>query len=60
MAERARVVRLAVKHAGNIPVMAGIGALRTRDVFTLAEDAEVNPSANELSETVSRRSFWTL
>ncbi|MCK0104832.1 dihydrodipicolinate synthase family protein [Marinobacter sp. S0848L] len=40
MAERARVVRLAVEHAGNIPVMAGIGALRTRDVLTLAEDAE--------------------
>jgi len=41
MAERARVVRLAVEHAGNIPVVAGIGALRTRDVLTLAEDAEV-------------------
>lgn len=41
MAERARVVRLAVGHAGNVPVMAGIGALRTRDVLTLAEDAEV-------------------
>ena len=41
MAERARVVRLAVKHAGNIPVMAGISALRTRDVLMLAEDAEV-------------------
>lgn len=41
MAERARVVRLAVEHAGNVPVIAGIGALRTRDVLTLAEDAEV-------------------
>ena len=41
MAERARVVRLAVEHAGNVPVMAGIGALRTCDVLTLAEDAEV-------------------
>ena len=41
MAERARVVRLAVEHAGNVPVMAGIGALRTRDVLTLAEDADV-------------------
>lgn len=40
MAERARVARLAVEHAGNVPVMAGIGALRTRDVLTLAEDAQ--------------------
>lgn len=40
MAERARVLRLAVEHAGNVPVIAGIGALRTRDVLTLAEDAQ--------------------
>jgi 4-hydroxy-tetrahydrodipicolinate synthase len=40
MVERARVLRLAVAHAGNVPVIAGIGALRTRDVLTLAEDAQ--------------------
>lgn len=40
MAERARVLRLAVEHAGNVPVIAGIGALRTHDVLTLAEDAK--------------------
>lgn len=40
MAERARVVQLAVEHAGKIPVMVGIGALRTRDVLTLADDAQ--------------------
>ena len=40
MAERARAIRLAVEQAGNVPVIAGIGALRTRDVLTLAEDAE--------------------
>jgi len=40
MAERARVLRLAMEHAGNVPVMVGIGALRTRDVLILAEDAE--------------------
>ncbi|SHK13746.1 4-hydroxy-tetrahydrodipicolinate synthase [Marinobacter antarcticus] len=40
MVERARVLRLAVEHAGNVPVIAGIGALRTRDVLTLAEDAQ--------------------
>ncbi|RTR02989.1 dihydrodipicolinate synthase family protein [Halomonas nitroreducens] len=39
-AERARVAQLAVEHAGNVPVMVGISALRTRDVLTLAEDAQ--------------------
>lgn len=38
--ERARVTRLAVEHADGVPVMAGIGALRTRDVLLLAEDAQ--------------------
>lgn len=40
MAERVRVLRLAVEHAGKVPVMVGIGELRTRDVLTLAEDAQ--------------------
>ena len=40
MAERARAVQLAVEHAGNIPVMVGIGALRTRDVLMLADYAQ--------------------
>tara|TARA_R110002072_G_scaffold136124_2_gene278231 strand:- start:218636 stop:219493 length:858 start_codon:yes stop_codon:yes gene_type:complete len=40
MAERARAVQLAVEHAGNIPVMVGIGALRTRDVLILADYAQ--------------------
>ena len=39
-AERARVAQLAVAHAGKVPVIIGIGALRTRDVLTLAEDAQ--------------------
>ncbi|MEC5344915.1 dihydrodipicolinate synthase family protein [Brenneria populi] len=39
-AERGRIARLAVEHAGNVPVMVGIGALRTRDVLALAEDAQ--------------------
>lgn len=38
--ERARVARMAVDHANGIPVMIGIGALRTRDVLALAEDAQ--------------------
>lgn len=40
MAERARVLRLVVDHASNVPVIVGIGALRTRDVLTLAEAAQ--------------------
>lgn len=39
-AERARMARLAVEHAGDVPVIVGISALRTRDVLALAEDAE--------------------
>lgn len=39
-AERMRVAQLAVEHAGDVPVMIGIGALRTRDVLKLAEDAQ--------------------
>ncbi len=38
--ERARMAQLAVAHAGKVPVIIGIGALRTRDVLTLAEDAQ--------------------
>jgi 4-hydroxy-tetrahydrodipicolinate synthase len=40
LAERARIVRIAIEHAATIPVMVGIGALRTRDVLTIAEDAQ--------------------
>jgi len=39
-AERGRIARLAVAHAGDVPVIVGISALRTRDVLTLAEDAQ--------------------
>jgi 4-hydroxy-tetrahydrodipicolinate synthase len=38
--ERLRVTQLAVEYAEGIPVMVGIGALRTRDVLQLAEDAQ--------------------
>ena len=38
--ERALVTQLAVSHAGTVPVIAGIGAVRTRDVLDLAEDAQ--------------------
>ena len=38
--ERDRVARLAVEHAGGIPVMVSIGSVRTSDVLHLAEDAQ--------------------
>ena len=40
LTERMRIAQLAVAHAGRVPVMIGIGALRTRDVLTLAEQAQ--------------------
>jgi 4-hydroxy-tetrahydrodipicolinate synthase len=39
-AERGRVATLAVEYAKNVPVIVGIGALRTRDVLALANDAQ--------------------
>lgn len=38
--ERARVAQLAVKHAGDVPVIIGISALSTREVLALVEDAQ--------------------
>lgn len=38
--ERRRVVHTAVRHARGIPVIAGIGALRTSQVLAAAEDAQ--------------------
>ncbi|PWW04725.1 4-hydroxy-tetrahydrodipicolinate synthase [Paenibacillus cellulosilyticus] len=38
--ERKRVAQLAVENANGVPVMVGIGALRTRDVLHYAEDAQ--------------------
>ncbi|MFU2318844.1 dihydrodipicolinate synthase family protein [Rahnella sp. PCH160] len=38
--ERARVARLAVENAGDVPVMVSIGSVRTSDVLRLAEDAQ--------------------
>lgn len=39
-AERVRIAQLTVKHAGNVPVLIGIGALRTRDVLALSDEAQ--------------------
>lgn len=52
-AERARATQLAVTHAGNVPVMVGIGALRTRDVLALAEDAQTAGASAVLLAPVS-------
>ncbi|GAA2797286.1 dihydrodipicolinate synthase family protein [Saccharopolyspora taberi] len=38
--QRARAARLAVEAAGDVPVMVGIGALRTSEVLAVAEDAQ--------------------
>lgn len=40
MDERRRVTRLAWQHAGSVPLIVGISALRTSDVLALAEDAQ--------------------
>ena len=51
--ERKRVLREALAHAGGVPVIAGIGALRTRDVLELALDAEDAGAAGLLLAPVS-------
>ena len=38
--ERSRVARLAVSAAGGTPIMLGVGAVRTKHVLELAEDAQ--------------------
>jgi len=38
--ERARITRLAVEHAQDIPVVVGVGALTTDDVLSYVEDAQ--------------------
>ncbi len=51
--ERARVLRLAMENAGDVPVIAGIGALSTREVLALAEDAQKAGAAGVLLAPVS-------
>lgn len=59
LAERERVVKLAVEHAGGVPVIAGIGALRTRDVLTLAESAEAAGVAGVLLAPMSYQKLFS-
>lgn len=51
--ERARVARLAVQHGADIPVLVGIGALRTSHVLQLAEDAQAAGATGVLLAPVS-------
>jgi len=53
LAERRRVAQLAVEHAAGVPVMIGIGAMRTRDVLVLAEHAHEAGAAGVLLAPVS-------
>ncbi|MEM9476151.1 MAG: dihydrodipicolinate synthase family protein [Pseudomonadota bacterium] len=52
-AERARAVAAAVEAAGDVPVLAGIGALRTSDVLRHARDAEAAGAQGVLLAPVS-------
>lgn len=51
--ERARVARLCVEHAASVPVLVGIGALRTRDVLANAENAQKAGASGVLLAPVS-------
>lgn len=51
--ERARVVQLSVENAVSTPVIAGIGALRTRDVLANAERAQQAGASGVLLAPVS-------
>lgn len=51
--ERANVAQLAVKHAGDVPVFVGVGALRTSQVLSNIESAEAAGAAAVLLAPVS-------
>lgn len=51
--ERRRVLRLALAHAGTVPVLAGVGATRTGHVISLAQDARDAGAAGILVAPVS-------
>lgn len=56
--ERKRVATLAVQSAGDIPVMVGIGATRTRDVLALADDAQAAGASAVLLAPVSYQQLF--
>lgn len=51
--ERRRVIQLAVESAQGTPVVASIGALRTKDVLTISEDAQKAGASGLLLAPVS-------
>lgn len=51
--ERAHVAKLCVEHTGNVPVVVGIGALRTRDVLANVESAQQAGASGVLLAPVS-------
>lgn len=51
--ERKHVTRLAIQHAGKVPVLIGISALRTQDVLKLADDAQQAGAAGLLLAPIS-------
>ncbi|HEY0189411.1 MAG TPA: dihydrodipicolinate synthase family protein [Cellulomonas sp.] len=51
--ERARVARLAVESAGDVPVLVGVGALRTRQVLEHVQDAQHAGAAGVLLAPVT-------
>jgi 4-hydroxy-tetrahydrodipicolinate synthase len=53
LAERMHIAQLAIDHAAGVPVMIGIGALRTRDVLTLAQHAQKAGATGVLLAPVS-------
>jgi 4-hydroxy-tetrahydrodipicolinate synthase len=52
-AERRRIAQVAIEHAAGVPLMIGIGALRTRDVLALAEHAQQIGASGVLLAPVS-------
>jgi 4-hydroxy-tetrahydrodipicolinate synthase len=57
--ERSRVARLAVEAADGTPVMVGVGAVRTRHVLDLVEDAQAAGAAALLLAPVSYQPLRT-
>lgn len=51
--ERARVAKLSVQNAGGVPIVVGIGALRTRDVLVNVENAQQAGASGVLLAPVS-------
>ncbi|WP_221586332.1 dihydrodipicolinate synthase family protein [Microbacterium sp. G2-8] len=51
--ERAKALRVAIDNAGDLPVLVGVGALRTRDVIAHADDAAREGAAGILVAPVS-------